>query len=261
MLCLESTTSVDSWNPGPYSSSLRTCQLGTRLFSGAIACCFLTPLLLCYYCCCSHITAAFTSPLVTSAFSGVAELTIQLLRLISILCVPLCRINKFGFYFPRRLLRSPILVGHQDYFLAPLPGTIALPISSLEEVLIITIIITSFHQESSTNYFLAPPTSSPGEYTQPLSLFLLFFVLSSLFLSSLFLFCFLLFSLFLFLFYFVVFINSKIHKNLQNQKFIKTVPWLVSLKLGLIGKVDPQMMNENIIRDTAYLKKGYTYGY
>ena len=63
-------------------------------------------LLLSYYCC-FHITP------VTSAFSGVAELTIQLLRLISILCVPLCRINKFGFYFPRRLLRSPILVGHQ----------------------------------------------------------------------------------------------------------------------------------------------------
>ena len=65
-------------------------------------------LLLSYYCC-FHIT------LVTSAFPGAAELTTQLLRLISILCLPLCRINKFGFYFPRRLLRSPILVGHQAY--------------------------------------------------------------------------------------------------------------------------------------------------
>ena len=72
-------------------------------------------LLLSYYCC-FHITP------VTSAFPGAAELTTQLLRLISILCLPLCRINKFGFYFPRRLLRSRILVGHQDYFLAPLPG-------------------------------------------------------------------------------------------------------------------------------------------
>ena len=185
---------------------------------------------------------------------GVGELTTHLLSLTNIFLLPLCRINKFGFYFPRILLRSPILVGHQDYFLAPLPGTIALPIRSLEEVLI----ITSSHQESSTNYFPAPPASSPREYTQPLPLFLLFFVLSNLFLSSLFLFCFLLFSLFLFCF--VVSINSKTHKNLQNQKFIKTVPWLVSLKLGLIGKVDPQMMNENMIRDTAYLKKGYTYG-
>src|SRR5215211_3179953 len=72
-------------------------------------------LLLSYYCC-FHITP------VTSAFPGAAELTTQLLRLISILYLPLCRINKFGFYFPRRLLRSPILVGYQDYFLAPLPG-------------------------------------------------------------------------------------------------------------------------------------------
>ena len=42
------------------------------------------------------------------------------------------RINKFGFYFPRRLLRSPILVGHQDYFLATLPGSIALFINPPE---------------------------------------------------------------------------------------------------------------------------------
>ena len=94
-------------------------------------------LLLSYYYC-FHITP------VTSAFPGAAELTTQLLRLISILCLPLCRINKFGFYFPRRLLRSPILVGYQDYFLAPLPGSIALLISS------------------------------PGEYTLPLSAFILF---------------------------------------------------------------------------------------
>src|SRR5829696_3853136 len=69
-------------------------------------------LLLLSYHCYFHITP------VASAFPGAAELTTQLLRLISILYLPLCRINKFGFYFPRRLLRSPILVGHQDYFLA-----------------------------------------------------------------------------------------------------------------------------------------------
>jgi hypothetical protein len=143
-------------------------------------------LLLSYYCC-FHITP------VTSAFPGAAELTTQLLRLISILCLPLCRINKFGFYFPRRLLRSPILVGYQDYFLAPLPGSIALLISS------------------------------PGEYTLPLSLFLFLssLLLSSLFVLSLFLFSCVLFSLLLFslfLFCFVFLINSKIHKNLKNQK-------------------------------------------
>ena len=146
-------------------------------------------LLLSYYCC-FHITP------VTSAFPGAAELTTQLLRLISILCLPLCRINKFGFYFPRRLLRSPILVGHQDYFLAPLPGSIALLISS------------------------------PGEYTLPLSLFLFCFVFSSLFLSSLFVLSLFLFScvLFslplysLFLSCFIFFIYPKIHKNLKNRK-------------------------------------------
>jgi hypothetical protein len=66
-----------------------------------------------------------------SQFPGAAELTTHLSRLINILWLPLCRIYKFGFYFPQRLLRSPILVGHQDYFLAPLPGIIALFVSSL----------------------------------------------------------------------------------------------------------------------------------
>ena len=69
----------------------------------------------------------------SSAFLGVVELTTQLLRLISILWLPLCRINKFGYSYPQRLLRSPTLVGYQDYFLAPLPGGIALLISSLDK--------------------------------------------------------------------------------------------------------------------------------
>jgi hypothetical protein len=76
-------------------------------------------------------TIATDKPLRARLFLGVAELKTHLLRLINILWLPLCRINKFGFYFPQRLLRSPIIVGHQDYFLAPLPGSIALFISSL----------------------------------------------------------------------------------------------------------------------------------
>ena len=48
-------------------------------------------------------------------FLGVAELTTQLLRLIGILWLPLCRINKLGYTYPRRLLRSPTLVGHQHF--------------------------------------------------------------------------------------------------------------------------------------------------
>ena len=46
----------------------------------------------------------------TKCFSGVVELTTQLLRLIGILWLPLCRINKLGYSYPRRLLRSPTLV-------------------------------------------------------------------------------------------------------------------------------------------------------
>jgi hypothetical protein len=58
-------------------------------------------------------TIATDKPLRARLFLGAAKLTTHLLRLIYILWLPLCRINKFGFYFPQRLLRSPILVGHQ----------------------------------------------------------------------------------------------------------------------------------------------------
>jgi hypothetical protein len=58
-------------------------------------------------------TVATDKPLRTSLFPGAAELITHLLRLTYILWLPLCRINKFGFYFTRRLLRSRILVGHQ----------------------------------------------------------------------------------------------------------------------------------------------------
>jgi succinate dehydrogenase/fumarate reductase cytochrome b subunit len=66
-------------------------------------------LLFCYY---YYKTVATDKLLQVSPFPGAAELTTHLLRLINILWLPLCRINKFGFYFPRRLSRSPILVGH-----------------------------------------------------------------------------------------------------------------------------------------------------
>ena len=99
------------------------------LSTAIITAVFILLLLLFHYCYC-HKTVATDKLCRASLFSGAAELTIHLLRLINILWLPLCRINKFGFYFPRRLLRSPILVGYQDYFLAPLPGSIALFISS-----------------------------------------------------------------------------------------------------------------------------------
>src|SRR3954470_20909343 len=91
---------------------------------------FILLLLLFYYCHCYKIVAT-DKLLRASLFLGAADLTNQPSKLIFILWIPLCRINKFGLYYPRRLLRSPILVGHQDYFLAPLPGSIALFISQL----------------------------------------------------------------------------------------------------------------------------------
>ena len=225
MLCLESYLQCRQLEPRSILIIIAFPPTTHQLFSDAITVVLLS-LLLSYYCC-YHITP------VTSAFPGVAELTTQLLRLISILWLPLCRINKFGFYFPRRLLRSPILVGPQDYFLAPLPGSIALLISS------------------------------PGEYTLPISLFLFCFVLSSFIVLSLFmfscvLFSLLLFSLFypslllsiLFLFSFVFRIYPKIHKNLKNRKSKKKlVLWIISMKLeiDLVGKAGPRRLNKNII--------------
>src|SRR3954471_2649084 len=82
---------------------------------------FIPLLLLLYYRHC-YKTVATDKPLRASLFPGAADLTNQPSKLIFILWLPLCRINKFGFYFPRTLLRSPILVGHQDYFLALLLG-------------------------------------------------------------------------------------------------------------------------------------------
>ena len=60
-------------------------------------------------------------------FLGVVELTTQLLILENILWLPLCRINKFGLNtLPSKAVAIPILVGYQEQFLAPLPGSIAL---------------------------------------------------------------------------------------------------------------------------------------
>jgi hypothetical protein len=70
-------------------------------------------LLLLSFCYCYYYKTVATDKLLrASLFLGAAELTTHLLRLINILWLPFCRINKFGFYFPRRLLRSPILVDH-----------------------------------------------------------------------------------------------------------------------------------------------------
>ena len=153
------------------------------------------PLFYCY-CCYVTITTALKLLLlshhpITSAFPGASELTTPLLRRISILCFPLCRINKFRFYFPRRPLRSPILVGHQDYFLAPLPG-----------------------RHNSTHKFTWGVHST----------FLSVFILPSLLLSSIILLINLLLSS-LFLSSFIFLIYQKIHKILKKQKSKKLLLW------------------------------------
>jgi hypothetical protein len=81
------------------------------LFTIATITAFILLLLLLFHYYHHYKTVATDKPLRASLFLGAAELTTQLLRLINILWLPLCRINKFGFYFPQRLLRSPILVG------------------------------------------------------------------------------------------------------------------------------------------------------
>ena len=86
----------------------------------------------CYHYHYYHITLLLNTLLQILSYPSVVELTTQLLILKNILWLPLCRINKFGLNtLPRKLLRSPILVGYQDYFLAPLPGSIALFFESL----------------------------------------------------------------------------------------------------------------------------------
>jgi hypothetical protein len=83
------------------------------LFTFATITVFTLLLLLLFYYCHRYKTVVTDKPLRTSLFPGAAELTSHLLRLINILWLPLCRINKFGFYFPQRLLQSPIHMGHQ----------------------------------------------------------------------------------------------------------------------------------------------------
>src|SRR3954451_11735616 len=91
----------------PYAYSILI-LLFTTITATAV---FILLLLLLYYCPC-YKTIATDKLLRASLFPGAADLTNQPSKLIFILWLPLCRINKFGLYYPRRLLRSPILVGH-----------------------------------------------------------------------------------------------------------------------------------------------------
>jgi hypothetical protein len=92
------------------------------LFTIATITAFILLLLLLFHYYHHYKTVATDKPLRTSLFPGAAKLTTHLFRLINILWLPLCRINKYGFYFPRRLLRSPMLVGHQGVGRGKLDG-------------------------------------------------------------------------------------------------------------------------------------------
>src|SRR3954469_5494459 len=71
--------------------------LSTLLFITTITTAVFTSLLLLFYYCYFHKTVATDKLLRARLLSGAAELTTHLLRLISILWLPLCRINKLGF--------------------------------------------------------------------------------------------------------------------------------------------------------------------
>src|SRR4051812_24087120 len=69
----------------------------TLLFITTITTAVFISLLLLFYYCYFYKTVATDKPLRARLLSGAAELTTHLLRLISILWLLLCRINKLGF--------------------------------------------------------------------------------------------------------------------------------------------------------------------
>src|SRR3954470_7259962 len=71
--------------------------LSTLMFITTITTAVFIPLLLLFYYCYFYKTVATDKPLRARLLSGAIELTTHLLRLITILWLPLCRINKLGF--------------------------------------------------------------------------------------------------------------------------------------------------------------------
>mgnify|MGYP005835836327 CR=1 FL=1 len=67
------------------------------LFTAIVTTAVFIPVLLLFHYCHFHKIVTTDKPLRARLLSGAAELTTHLLRLISILWLPLCRINKLGF--------------------------------------------------------------------------------------------------------------------------------------------------------------------
>src|SRR3954465_2183452 len=103
----------DTIHATPYHPSLCLQYFNPAVYYDHRYCCFYSTVAVTYYCHC-YKTVATDKLLRASLFPGAADLTNQPSKIIFILWLPLCRINKFGLYYPRRLLRSPILVGHHS---------------------------------------------------------------------------------------------------------------------------------------------------
>src|SRR4051794_25622205 len=78
-------------------SSLYLQCFSILLFIATVTTAVFTSLLLLFHYCYFHKTVTTDKLLRARLLSGAAELTTHLLRLISILLLPLCRINKLGF--------------------------------------------------------------------------------------------------------------------------------------------------------------------
>src|SRR4051812_25239177 len=96
-------------------------------------CCFTTTITTIITTTTTTVSQLLLIPLCKQVFiSGAVELTTQLSKLVRILCVPKCRINKLG-YLAREDYLDPLHLRVIKYcFLAPLPGTIALFTGLLE---------------------------------------------------------------------------------------------------------------------------------
>src|SRR3954451_23174667 len=92
-----------------------------------------TSLLLLFHYCYFHKTVTTDKLLRARLLSGAAELTTHLLRLIIILWLPLCRINKLGFTSLEDCGDPLYLLVIKTVFWRRCRGIIALLISSLEE--------------------------------------------------------------------------------------------------------------------------------
>ena len=99
----------------PSLQCFKSCWLLVATFAIYFPCLLLlSPSSLSYHC--YHL-----SFVASKYISGAVELTTQLSKLINTLWLPVCRINKLGYSYPRRLSRSLTVEGYQ----VPFSGAVA----------------------------------------------------------------------------------------------------------------------------------------